>query len=50
MVCSVIPNEGSPLFTDGPFVEAKEHLGGFAVAVGWPQEVHCFPHRARAAS
>ena len=50
--------------TDGPFVETKEHLGGFAVvdvaddaaarywagriamAVGWPQEVHRFPHRA----
>ena len=22
---------GTPLFTDGPFVETKEHLGGFAV-------------------
>jgi hypothetical protein len=51
------------LFTDGPFAETKEHLGGFAVvdvadddaarywagriavAVGWPQEVHRFPHR-----
>ena len=21
----------APLFTDGPFVESKEHLGGFAV-------------------
>ncbi|CAN5658975.1 hypothetical protein BH10ACT10_BH10ACT10_01520 [soil metagenome] len=66
-VCSVVPNGGTPLFTDGPFVETKEHLGGFAVvdvadeadarywagriavAVGWPQEVHCFPHRALAA-
>jgi hypothetical protein len=63
VVCSVEPNDGSPLFTDGPFVETKEHLGGFAVvdvaddaaarywagriavAVGWPQEVHRFPHR-----
>ena len=45
-----------------PYVETKEHLGGFAVvdvpddaaarywagriavAVGWPQEVHRFPH------
>ncbi len=61
-VCSVDPSSGSPLFTDGPFVESKEHLGGFtvvdvpdeqgpgigrriAVAVGWPQEVHRFPHR-----
>ena len=31
VVCSVDPNGGSPLFTDGPFVETKEHLGGFAV-------------------
>ena len=30
-VCSVDPNGGSPLFTDGPFVETKEHLGGFTV-------------------
>ena len=64
VVCSVDPSSGSPVFTDGPFVETKEHLGGFAVvdvpddsearywagriavAVGWPQEVHRFPHRA----
>jgi hypothetical protein len=63
-VCSVDPSSGSPVFTDGPFTETKEHLGGFAVvdvpddaaarywagrvavAVGWPQEVHRFPHRA----
>jgi hypothetical protein len=63
VVCSVDPSSGSPVFTDGPFVESKEHLGGFtvvdvpddaaarywagriAVAVGWPQEVHRFPHR-----
>jgi hypothetical protein len=62
-VCGVDPNSGTPLFTDGPYVETKEHLGGFAVvdvpddaaarywagriavAVGWPQEVHRFPHR-----
>jgi hypothetical protein len=62
-VCSVDPSSGSPVFTDGPFAETKEHLGGFAVvdvagdaearywagriavAVGWPQEVHRFPHR-----
>ncbi len=30
-LCSVDPNNGTPLFTDGPFVESKEHLGGFAV-------------------
>jgi hypothetical protein len=63
VVCSVDPSSGSPVFTDGPFTETKEHLGGFAVvdvrddaearywagriavAVGWPQEVHRFPHR-----
>ena len=62
-ICSVEPHGGEPLFTDGPFAETKEHLGGFAVvdvaddeaarywagriavAVGWPQEVHRFPHR-----
>jgi hypothetical protein len=62
VVCSVDPGSGSPVFSDGPFAETKEHLGGFAVvdvaddaaarywagrvavAVGWPQEVHRFPH------
>ena len=27
-VCSVDPGSGAPLFTDGPYVETKEHLGG----------------------
>jgi hypothetical protein len=31
VVCSVVPDNGSPVFTDGPFTETKEHLGGFAV-------------------
>ena len=66
-VFSVDASSGTPLFTDGPFIESKEHLGGFAVvdvaddaearywagriavAVGWPQEVHRFPHRALSA-
>jgi hypothetical protein len=30
-VFSVDASSGKPLFTDGPFVESKEHLGGFAV-------------------
>ncbi|HEV7147784.1 MAG TPA: YciI family protein [Pedococcus sp.] len=30
-VFSVDAASGTPLFTDGPFVESKEHLGGFAV-------------------
>ena len=30
-VFSVDATTGTPLFTDGPFVETKEHLGGFAV-------------------
>jgi hypothetical protein len=30
-VCSVEAVDGKPLFTDGPYVETKEHLGGFAV-------------------
>lgn len=63
-ICNVVPDGEEPVFSDGPFVETKEHLGGFAVvdvaddeaarywagriavAVGWPQEVHRFPHRA----
>jgi hypothetical protein len=30
-VCSVESVDGEPLFTDGPYIETKEHLGGFAV-------------------
>jgi hypothetical protein len=30
-VFSVDASSGPPLFTDGPYVETKEHLGGFAV-------------------
>ena len=30
-VFSVDASTGTPRFTDGPFVETKEHLGGFAV-------------------
>ncbi len=62
-LCSVDPSSGAPVFTDGPYVETKEHLGGFcvvdvpddeqarywagriAIGVGWPQELHRFPHR-----
>jgi len=28
---SVVPSDGVPVFTDGPYVETKEHLGGFFV-------------------
>ena len=31
VVCSVEATDGTPIFTDGPFVETKEHLGGFCV-------------------
>lgn len=31
VLCSVQARDGAPLFTDGPFVETKEHLGGFTV-------------------
>lgn len=31
VVCSVQARDGEPVFTDGPYVETKEHLGGFAV-------------------
>jgi hypothetical protein len=30
-VCSVESRDGEPIFTDGPYVETKEHLGGFTV-------------------
>lgn len=30
-VFSVVSEDGKPVFTDGPFVETKEHLGGFAI-------------------
>ncbi|HLS45616.1 MAG TPA: YciI family protein [Ornithinicoccus sp.] len=30
-VCSVVAKEGEPIFTDGPYAETKEHLGGFAI-------------------
>jgi len=30
-VFSVDATSGTPLVTDGPFIETKEHLGGFAV-------------------
>jgi hypothetical protein len=30
-VVSVDASSGTPMFTDGPYVETKEHLGGFAV-------------------
>ena len=30
-VFSVDASNGTPVFTDGPFIESKEHLGGFAV-------------------
>ncbi|WP_109472037.1 YciI family protein [Ornithinimicrobium cavernae] len=30
-LCSVTAVDGEPVFTDGPFVESKEHLGGFTV-------------------
>lgn len=29
VVCSVEARDGEPVFTDGPYVETKEHLGGF---------------------
>jgi hypothetical protein len=30
-VFSVDASSGKPLFTDGPFIETKENLGGFAI-------------------
>lgn len=31
VVCSVQAKDGEPVFSDGPYVETKEHLGGFTV-------------------
>ena len=36
-VFSVDASSGEPLFTDGPYIESKEHLGGFLV-VNVPDE------------
>ncbi|HEX8343614.1 MAG TPA: YciI family protein [Actinoplanes sp.] len=36
-VCSVESVDGRPVFSDGPYVETKEHLGGFA-AVDVPDD------------
>lgn len=30
-LCSVQAEGGKPVFTDGPYTETKEHLGGFCV-------------------
>ncbi|GAB3581632.1 YciI family protein [Calidifontibacter terrae] len=30
-LCSVELKDGEPVFTDGPYTETKEHLGGFTV-------------------
>ncbi|MBO3742613.1 YciI family protein [Actinoplanes flavus] len=37
VVCSVEAVDGQAVFTDGPFAETKEHLGGF-VAVDVPDD------------
>lgn len=31
VVCSVVAQDGEAVFSDGPYVETKEHLGGFTV-------------------
>ena len=31
LVCSVQAKDGEPVFSDGPYAETKEHLGGFCV-------------------
>jgi hypothetical protein len=30
-ICSVEAKDGEPIFSDGPYVETKEHVGGFCV-------------------
>ena len=41
VVCSVDPNGGSPLFTDGPFVESKEETWRRIVEVNYLGPVVC---------
>ena len=36
-ICSVVAKDGRPVFSDGPYVETKEHLGGFC-AVDVPDD------------
>ena len=31
VVCHVVSDGGEPVFTDGPYVETKEHLGGLCI-------------------
>lgn len=31
VLCSAEARDGKPIFSDGPYVESKEHLGGFCV-------------------
>lgn len=31
VIASVVAQDGEPVFSDGPYVETKEHLGGFCV-------------------
>ena len=31
VVCSVQAKDGEAIFSDGPYVETKEHLGGFCI-------------------
>jgi len=30
-IFNVVPQDGKTVMTDGPFIETKEHIGGFAV-------------------
>ena len=47
-VFSVDAADGSPIFTDGPYVESKEHLGGFAIVdVVTRMRRGCGPGRSR---
>ncbi len=49
-VFSVDASSGTALFTDGPYVESKEHLGGFAVVdVADEQEARLWAGKVAAA-
>src|SRR5690349_157815 len=50
-VFSVDASTGTPVYTDGPYAETKEHLGGFAVVdVETDEELRHWAGRSRSAA
>ncbi len=42
LICSVEAKDGLPIFTDGPYIETKEHLGGFTVVNVPDEQAACY--------